>query len=463
MLPFVLSALLSFATDDPFTFDYPGQTDASGQTQLTLTANDDIPAFELVISGDGQEIKKSVPGLSKGKKFKVAWKQKGGQAKYQLIIDGKELHADFAFEMIKPAAQGKVGKLRVKSSREDIVKRHTAEYETTFTLARYEWKVYDSDGDVVGQGSSDKGVPAGGTFTVKWDSNAEVFMIWAKGEDDAGRFTEYKLVPWAVEIPHTEINFDSGKWDVKSDEAPKLDEAVAVAFHELDALERVNEAVGANITPRLYIVGFTDTVGPGPSNDELSRNRAKAIAKYFFDKGFWAEIHYAGMGERALRVETGDQVDEVRNRRALYVIGVDTPPAGGQMPSKWAKLAGPRKRPAGFVLPALPEQWAKYREQRRQGVPTGETASPDGGDGGGDGGLGDGGSRSPSDEPGEAQMPEGDGGPPPVEGEPGASKKGCSIGGDVPTDSEGPVGFGLLVLFALGVTRRRARAGTRAP
>jgi MYXO-CTERM domain-containing protein len=455
MLPFVLSALLSFATDDPFTFDYPGQTDASGQTQLTLTANDDIPSFELVISGDGQEIKKSVPGLKKGKKFKVAWKQKSAQSKYQLVIDGKELHADFAFEMVKPAAQGKVGKLRVKSSREDIVKRHTAEYETTFTLARYEWKIYDSDGDVIGHGSSDKGVPAGGTFTVKWDSNAEVFMIWAKGEDDAGRFTEYKLVPWAVEIPHTEINFDSGKWDVKPDESPKLDEAVAVAFHELDALERVNEAVGANITPRLYIVGFTDTVGPGPSNDELSKNRAKAIAKYFFDKGFWAEIHFAGMGERALRVETGDNVDEVRNRRALYVIGVDTPPAGGQIPSKWAKLSGPRKRPAGFVLPALPEQWAKYREERRQGIPTGENASPDGGDGGGDGGDDGGRSRSNRGEPGDAQMPEGDDGPPPVEGEPGASKKGCSIGGDVSSDSEVPVGFGLLVLFALGLRRRR--------
>ncbi|HET6584053.1 MAG TPA: OmpA family protein [Nannocystaceae bacterium] len=449
MLPIVLSALLSFAMDDPFSFDYPGTTDASGQTQLVITANDDIPEFEIVISGDGQEIKKTVPGLKRGKKHTLKWKQKGAQAKYQLVIDGKELHADFAFEMIKPAAQGKIGKLRVKSSREDIVKRHTAEYETTFALARYEWKIYDSDGDVIGQGSSDKGVPANGTFTVKWDSNAEVFMIWAKGEDEAGRFTEYKLVPWAVEIPHTEINFDSGKWDVKPDESPKLDEAVAVAFHELDALERVNEAVGANITPRLYIVGFTDTVGPGPSNDELSKNRAKAIAKYFFDKGFWAEIYFAGMGERALRVETGDQVDEVRNRRALYVIGVDTPPAGGQMPGKWAKLAGARKRPAGFVLPALPEQWAKYREERRQGVPTEGTPVP-ADDGGGEGGD-EGGSRPTGDgEVGEAQLPESDDGPPPVGEGPGASKKGCSIASD-----ELPASFGLFALLALATRRRR--------
>jgi MYXO-CTERM domain-containing protein len=449
MLPIALFAVLSLLTDDPFTFDYPGQTDASGATQLTLTANDDIPAFELVISGDDQEIRKSVPGLKKGKKFKVTWKQKHASAKYQLVIDGKELHADFAFEMIKPAAQGKIGKLRVKSSREDIVKRHVAEYETTFDLTKYEWKIYDSDGDVIGQGTSEKKVEAGGTFTVKWDSNAEVFMIFVRGEDTAGRFTEYKLVPWSVEIPHTEINFDSGKWDVKSDEAPKLDEAVAVAFHELDALERVNEAVQANITPKLYIVGFTDTVGKTPYNDELSHQRAKAIAKYFFDKGFWAEIHFAGMGERALRVETGDNVDEARNRRALYVIGVEAPPPGGQIPSKWTKLSGPRKRPAGFVLPALPEQWAKYREERRQGIPTGETASP-GGDGG-DGGTDDGGSKPRgTDEPGEAQMPDGSSGPPPVEGEPGATKKGCSVDADATSPA-----FGALVLLALASRRRR--------
>lgn len=452
MLPIVLCALLSFATDDPFSFDYPGTTDASGQTQLVLTANDDIPEFEIVISGDGQEIRKTIPGLKKGKTQKFTWKQKSGQAKYQLQIDGKELHANFTFEMIKPAALGKIGTLRRKSSREDVVKRHVSEYETTFALTRYEWKIYDSDGDIISKGESDKPVAANESFTVKWDGNAEVFMIWVRGDDAAGRFVEDKMVPWAVEIPHTEINFDSGKWDVKSDEAPKLDEALAVAFHELDALERVNEAVQANVTVKLYIVGYTDTVGPGPSNDELSKNRAKAIAKYFHDKGFWAEIHYGGMGERSLRVETGDNIDEARNRRAMYLMSPNTPNAGGQIPSKWTKLAGPRKRPADFVLPALPDRWAKYRDERRQGLPT-EAAKPDGGEAGEDDG-GEGGSRSTSaGDVGEAQLPDGDDGPPPVGEGPGASQKGCAIASD-----DVPASFGLLVLFALASVRRSRRA-----
>jgi MYXO-CTERM domain-containing protein len=448
LLPLV--AFLGLSLADPFSFEYPGQTDASGATHLVIVANEDIKPFDVVITGDSQTIRKSVPALKAGSKFKVTWKQKGGQASYQLVIDGGEMAADFAFEMIKPAAQGKVGKLKVKSTREDIVKRRNATYETSFKLANYEYKVYDLDGDIIAQSLVTTGVEAGSTFTIKWDSAAEVFMIHVRGEDEHGRFTEYKLVPWAVEIPHTEINFDSAKWDVKTDETAKLDEAVAVAFHELVGLERVNEAVGANITPQLYIVGYTDTVGPTPMNDELSRNRAKAIAKYFYDKGFWAEIYYAGMGERALRVETPDNTDEVRNRRALYLIGVDAPPAGGQVPSKWQKLSGPRGKPPGFQLPAMPEEYAKLREQRRTGTGGGAT-EPTPGDpaieptpgetGGGEGG-------GATDEP--QLPPSGDGTPPEVEGKPGASGKGCSV-----DPGASPAGaLGLVVLLALGRRRR---------
>jgi outer membrane protein OmpA-like peptidoglycan-associated protein len=454
MLVPLIPALLSLSFADPFAFEYPGQTEPSGATSLTIVANDDMPAFEVNITGDGQTITKKVPALKSGAKHKITWKQKGASAKYQLVIDGGQMSADFAFEMVKPAAQGKVGKLKVKSSREDVVKRRTATYETSFALSNYEYKIYDSDGDVIAQKLvTDNPVPAGGEFSVKWDSRAEVFMVWVRGEDEHGRFTEFKLVPWAVEIPHTEINFDSAKYDVKTDESAKLDEAVAVAFHELDALEKVNEAVQANITPKLYIVGYTDTVGPGPMNDELSRNRAKAIAKYFFDKGFWAEIYYQGMGERALRVHTDDNVDEVRNRRALYLIGVDNPPPGGQVPSQWKKLSGARARPVGFVLPALPEQWAKYREERRSG--TGGDPEPGAGDGGtppegSDGGGAEGGA-SGGGTPGEAQLPEGVGGPPPVEGDPGATKKGCNVGG-----YEAGLDIGALALLVLvGLQRRR--------
>ena len=228
-----------------------------------------------------------------------------------------------------------------------------------------------------------------------------------------------------------------------------MDEALAVAFHELVALDKVNKAVGANLTPKLYIVGYTDTVGGAGGNQKLSNSRAKAIAEYFRDRGFWAEIHYAGMGERGLRVETGDGVDEVRNRRALYLLGVQQPAGGGQIPSRWARLIGQRSQPAGFVLPELPERWKNYREDRQaeaaaqnEGVSTKLDEDDTMPSRSSDGLIGETGDETP-------EFDSGDENPPEIEGEPGAAKKGCSV------SSDAPPALGLLVLFALGMMRRR--------
>jgi MYXO-CTERM domain-containing protein len=452
LAPLALAAFLSFG--DPFTFEYSGQTGPGGQVSLVVRANQDLENVVVVIKGDGKTINKNLGRMKSGKSQKITWNQSGGRAKYDLEVNGTGVEAVFAFEVTKPrTGEGRLEKLKVRSTREDVVKRRTASFQTSFPLVNYEYKIYDADGDVIDSDIVAEPVKAGETFSIKWRAKTEVFMIWVKGEDDLGRFTEYKLVPWAVEIPHTEINFDTDKHNVKTDEAPKLDEALAVAFHELEALDRVNKAVGAQLTPRLYIVGYTDTVGNAAYNEKLSRSRAKAIAEYFRDHGFWAAIFYSGMGERGLRVETGDNVDEVRNRRALYLIGVQDPAPGGQIPSRWTKLVGARQRPAGFQLPPLPERWANYRAERMRGADDGEASADREGElpsGGEDGG----GERAPVGDGDVGDLDYGggdDGGPPPVEGEPGASGKGCRIGGD-----PGPA-LGLLVLLALARTPRRRR------
>jgi len=464
-------ALAYSMANDPFTYEYSGQTDASGNAWIVVVNNEDMKDVEITIAGDAKPVTRSPGNLKSGSRTKVNWKQKNDHVSYKLDVTARRREGDvsgnFNFEIIKTRAKGKVGKLKVRSSREDIVKRNKAEYESSFQLERYEYKVYDSDGEIAASGSKDDAnVPPGGKFTIQWPPT-EVFMIWVRGEDEFGRFTEYKLVPWSAEIPHTEINFDSGKFNIKGTESPKLDDALAVAFHELLALERVNEAVQANLVPQLYIVGYTDTVGNAGKNKTLSDGRAKQIAKYFYDKGFWAEIFYAGMGERGLRVQTDDNVDEVRNRRALYLLGIQKPGAGGQIPGSWKRLSGPRAKPMGFSPPPLPPEWKDYREKRREEASSGGEAGPtattgsddnpgsdlsgwkDGdGDGGGDGSEDDGGSGiSPSGDDGV-----GDGGPPEVEGQPSATSKGCSVGGG----GFGPLALGLFALGA-GCIRRRRR------
>ncbi len=455
-----LSAMVAYAAD-PVSYEYSPQTDAQGKAYLTVTFNEPASGVDIVIRGDdGKTIKKSPGNMKAGKDYKISWNQKGKQVRYEMELTGSDMSGNFTFEIIKAAGPaGKVGKLTFKSSREDIVKRKKAKYKTSFKLTSYEYKVIDDDGDVIASDTVTNEVSAGGNFTIKWDSPANVFMVEVRGEDEFGRFVEDRRVPYSAEIPHTEVTFDSGKAVIKPGQIPTLDEAVAVAFHELDKLDRVNEAVNANLVPQLYIVGYTDTVGNAAKNQKLSNGRAKAIAKYFYDQGFWAEIQYAGMGERGLRVETDDNVDEVRNRRALYLIAFSKPGAGGQIPGRWTRLSGARTRPPGFELPALPDKYVDYDKPKG-----GSGSNTGGGDalGGGDDGLGDddgGDDGSMLDDGGvmdsgasEMGGDDGDGGPPPVDdGGPGATSKGCQVGGGAT-----PLALGWLVLLGLVGRRRRS-------
>jgi outer membrane protein OmpA-like peptidoglycan-associated protein len=114
------------------------------------------------------------------------------------------------------------------------------------------------------------------------------------------------------------VNFDSGKWDLRPEELPKLDKSY----------ELISEAVskfGSLATLRLYVLGFTDTVGGTQYNRGLSLNRARAIAQYFRKKGLRIAIYVEGFGEEALAVGTPDETDEPKNRRAQYLITIDEP------------------------------------------------------------------------------------------------------------------------------------------
>jgi len=77
------------------------------------------------------------------------------------------------------------------------------------------------------------------------------------------------------------------------------------------------------------VLGHTDTVGSPEDNMVLSRNRAASIARYFKDKGgITLPILACGFGETRLAIETGDNVDEARNRRAQYILAAAEPVAG---------------------------------------------------------------------------------------------------------------------------------------
>ncbi len=163
----------------------------------------------------------------------------------------------------------------------------------------------------------------GKAVRVTWEPTREgtVFRVLATVRDEFDYYARVEIVPWVLEIPHDDVIFATNQHTIPEDEAPKVDKAWAKI---LEVAEKYKEFVQCS----LYVAGYTDTVGNDGDNQALSERRAMSLARYFQSKGAKMPIHYQGFGEGVLAVETGDNVDESANRRALDII------TEGQSPKK---------------------------------------------------------------------------------------------------------------------------------
>lgn len=86
-------------------------------------------------------------------------------------------------------------------------------------------------------------------------------------------------------------------------------------------VERVFAEIAGRPAPDIVVVGHTDTVGSGASNDALSLARAESIARELIRRGMAPEnVRASGRGERELIVPTADNVAEPRNRRVEIIV-----------------------------------------------------------------------------------------------------------------------------------------------
>lgn len=475
LLPSLASVLLALLLDGPFNYEFSRMTDEKGQAHLVLRANENLPQMEVTIVGDRQTIKRQLPPLKAGKEHKIVWSQNSPTAAYEVKIVAGSSEATTGFEVTRAVGKqpsGEAGKITALANAEDLVFKHQSIYQTSFDVSSYKFEVYDTDGDVIHTDNGDQApFKAGERIVLKWDSPNDVFLVKVRFDGNGGQYGEHILAPMAIDIPHTEVVFDSGKAIIKGEQSPLLDEAAAVAMNKLAAVENakaaVGKAMGEQYVAKLFISGYTDTVGSPGDNQKLSQQRAKAIADYFHSKGVWSEIYFTGMGERGLKVATGDNVDEERNRRAVYVISFQ-PPTGAWFPAAgaWKKAAGARARPK--QIPPYPEKWKQHEEDARAkrsgsgsggGSTSGSDPSPDAGTSEPDnrvpGETGSTSRRPGLGEGGDGGQPYlgGAEGPPAVDGEPGATKKGCNV-------HDEPMPGALVVLLAgiLGLRRRRRRA-----
>lgn len=172
-----------------------------------------------------------------------------------------------------------------------------------------------------------------GDLTFSWPAQEKVGAIRLKFHDVAGFWTAYVLEPWFVEIDHEEIIFDFGKATWQPPEEPKLKKSLGEIKRAMKRFPKHRKDM------RLYIAGYTDTVGSKAENRKLSSARARAIAQWFRKNGVKLDVYYQGFGEDALAVKTADNTAEARNRRATYMLANTAPPSTRAMPGRaWRKV-----------------------------------------------------------------------------------------------------------------------------
>ncbi|MCS6914569.1 MAG: OmpA family protein [Myxococcales bacterium] len=238
----------------------------------------------------------------------------------QYIASGRPGRHELRFEtLVTPT-------LTVRYDAEHLnLKERWVEVQLSQPAARAEVRVFSEDGTEMGSGQADfAAAPAGTWLRIPWREQVpgNVLRLELRLVDRSGFPVRLTLWPWSVPVPHEEVRFDTGSYEIRPGERAKLDDSYARITAILD---KIRDKLQPGQVVKLFVIGHTDTVDSDSYNLTLSRNRARAIAAYLRQRGLRIPIHYAGCGERQLRVQTADNVDEERNRRVDYVLAFDPP------------------------------------------------------------------------------------------------------------------------------------------
>lgn len=240
-----------------------------------------------------------------------------------------------AGEPARPVSAQQLPPLQVKIELADV---DLAKGELTLRMsrpaARVTLKALSLSGAVLAESEQHfEAVPAGSPLLVRWSPPEEaVARIEVYGYDVNDYFKGVAITPWSFQIPHEDVVFQTDSADILPAEVGKLQSSLDLVKKQLPRAQHLG-------TVTLFIVAHTDTVATAEYNQELSTRRAQTLARWFRNHGLRLPIAYAGMGERALKVKTADEVDEPRNRRADYMLGLDPPrfKSSGATPS-WTKI-----------------------------------------------------------------------------------------------------------------------------
>jgi outer membrane protein OmpA-like peptidoglycan-associated protein len=294
-------------------------TPQEGLKQLTikLTRND----------GEKQELRAADVGAGSRRELRI--QQPFGRFSYEGHFKVKwatSEPSDFRMQFVMT----RVDKLRLELRPEDVdLDARTLSFKINNPAAKAELTIVGKDGKAIATHTKDYAAAAPNTaLALSWpDPGADVLYMDLKVHDVAGFWKAVRLTPFVIEIPHDDVEFEFGKWDIRKSEEPKLE---ATMKHIRDALDKH----GTLLQLKLYVAGYTDTVGSKQSNITLSYNRARAIATWFRKKGLKIPIFYQGFGEEVLAKRTPDETPEPANRRAIYILSSQLPRVSDTIPKQ---------------------------------------------------------------------------------------------------------------------------------
>lgn len=312
-------------------FGYTPNPQAGEKPALFVTPARDVDEMLVTCEVGGQDYEWTKSGLPGGKLQRFEWPR-----------NPKHTHADcfvrvrfadgYVLEQTLPIDYSFGGGLSVDLSRARAdLEAHTLTVSVSEPVETAEIIAYGAHKTLLDKSVVD--VSAGpGEITLPWVGDPSDVVLLEVKVENAGAWAAFEFSPWFLDIPHEDVLFESGSDVIDPDQEHKLERT-------LKDLNDVIDKYGEVVPVKLYIAGCTDTVGDAGGNRQLSQRRARAIAAWLRSHGYSHPIYYHGFGESLQAVPTGDNVDEVRNRRALYMVGAQPPGKGSGIPGvKWTAL-----------------------------------------------------------------------------------------------------------------------------
>ncbi len=331
MFPAVSRAEPASPVAQPVELSLQNQVPAGRKPSITVVAKEAVSAVQLDIErlDDKKMFHHQAGPLAAGGRAIIAIGDgKAGRARWKgrLVVRAQsgETSSEVTFES---NAGGAAGGMKISYDRAHLdLDKGKLQFQVSQPAARAELTVIGDDGEQQAQVErSLAGERPAQWIEMAWKLGARpVLRLELRVANDAGDAVIVRLVPWSVAIAHEEVIFPSGASQISPAEEPKLDASYQKIIDAVDKVRRHEPRLDV----RVYVAGHTDTVGGSDENRRLSAARAKAIASWFRDRGLPLPLYYAGFGEDQPKVRTGDNVDEARNRRADYVVGVEEPASG---------------------------------------------------------------------------------------------------------------------------------------